>query len=234
MLQFERNRPVDFRVLRHMRLVSYNAQPAPPMPTLPAGSAAPPPLTRSDVNGLQMRVGLLKGQLDAANSRRDRLASQLRRADGGADRTGLEERLGQLDKRILQIETDIATVGDALATAPTGSLSGSVDPGRTFQGPTPGQMTAISIVGTLFVLFPLSLAFTRLLWRRAMLAPRAQALVPELANRLDRIEQGIDVVALEVERISEGQRFVSQLMSGSATEEKIGVGRLPGPPTGRA
>jgi len=217
-----------------MPSVISSVQPVPPIPRLPAASdVPPPPLTRSEVNGLQLRVGVLKGQLDAANSRRDRLASQLRRADGGADRSGLEERLGQLDKRILQIETDIATAGNALATAPTGLLSGSVDPGRTFPGPTPGQMTAISIVGTLFVLFPLSLAFARLLWRRAMVAPRAAALAPELVSRLDRMEQGIDVIALEVERISEGQRFVSQLMSGSAVDAKIGVGRLPGPPTNR-
>lgn len=217
-----------------MRLESSSSQPTPPIPTLPVGSgAAPTPRTRSDVNGLQMRVGLLKGQLDAANLRRDRLASQLRRADGGADRTGLEERLGQLDKRILQIETDISAAGNALAATPTGLLSGSVDPGRTFPGPTPGQLTAISIVGTLFVLFPLSLAFTRLLWRRAMVAPSAAALAPELARRLDRMEQGIDVIALEVERISEGQRFVSQLLSGSASDAKVGVGRLPGPPTDR-
>ncbi len=35
----------------------------------------------------------------------------------------------------------------------------------------------------------------------------------ELAARLERMEQAIDSVALEVERISEGQRFTTKLLS---------------------
>src|SRR5438067_2726519 len=36
---------------------------------------------------------------------------------------------------------------------------------------------------------------------------------PEVTNRLDRIEQSIEAVAIEVERISEGQRFTTKLLS---------------------
>jgi hypothetical protein len=35
----------------------------------------------------------------------------------------------------------------------------------------------------------------------------------EVAARLERMEQAIDSVALEVERISEGQRFTTKLLS---------------------
>lgn len=35
----------------------------------------------------------------------------------------------------------------------------------------------------------------------------------EMASRLERMEQAIDSVALEVERISEGQRFTTKLLS---------------------
>jgi len=35
----------------------------------------------------------------------------------------------------------------------------------------------------------------------------------EVAARLERLEQAIDSVALEVERISEGQRFTTKLLS---------------------
>ena len=35
--------------------------------------------------------------------------------------------------------------------------------------------------------------------------------VPE-QNRLDQLQQSVDVVALEVERISEGQRYVTRIM----------------------
>ena len=36
---------------------------------------------------------------------------------------------------------------------------------------------------------------------------------PEVTGRLERIEQAIEAVAIEVERISEGQRFTTKLLS---------------------
>ncbi len=37
---------------------------------------------------------------------------------------------------------------------------------------------------------------------------------PELAERLDRMEQAVDAIAVEVERISEAQRFTTRLLAG--------------------
>ena len=39
------------------------------------------------------------------------------------------------------------------------------------------------------------------------------ALPSDAADRLERIEQAIDAMSIEVERIAEGQRFVTRLMS---------------------
>jgi hypothetical protein len=74
-------------------------------------------------------------------------------------------------------------------------------------------MTAISLAVTLFVLAPLAIAVARNLWKRAARPPAPPAIDAETAERLRRLEQGIDSIALEVERISEGQRFVTKLMS---------------------
>ena len=41
----------------------------------------------------------------------------------------------------------------------------------------------------------------------------AHAEVDEIAPRLDRLEQAVDAIAIEVERISEGQRFVTKVLS---------------------
>jgi hypothetical protein len=44
----------------------------------------------------------------------------------------------------------------------------------------------------------------------------------EVAGRLERIEQSLEAVAIEVERISEGQRFTTKLLSegrGSAASQ---------------
>ena len=42
---------------------------------------------------------------------------------------------------------------------------------------------------------------------------RPPALPAESGERLERIEQAMDAIAIEVERVSEGQRFVTRLLS---------------------
>lgn len=224
-----------------MPLAAQDAEPqTPPIPTQTArgASASAPvlapaptpvavPTTTAAIAALNNRVGVLSGQLSAANSRRNQLAGQLRNSVGGPDRAGLEERIGQLDKRIIQIESDIGDAGRALSAAPGGLVQSTTVPPRNYYGPNSGQITAISIVGTLFVLFPLAIAYARLLWRRSMHETTPAPASQDITSRLERMEQGIEVIALEVERISEGQRFVSQLMSDNAKRAAPEPVRLP-------
>lgn len=46
------------------------------------------------------------------------------------------------------------------------------------------------------------------------------ALPPELMERLERIERAVDVTALEVERIGEGQRFLTRALGERSTMEQ--------------
>jgi hypothetical protein len=41
------------------------------------------------------------------------------------------------------------------------------------------------------------------------------ALPPDVANRLEHMEQAIDAISVEIERISEGQRFTTKLLAES-------------------
>ena len=45
---------------------------------------------------------------------------------------------------------------------------------------------------------------------------------PQISERLQHIEQAIDAIAVEVERIAEGQRFVTRVM---AEREPVGLPR---------
>jgi hypothetical protein len=56
---------------------------------------------------------------------------------------------------------------------------------------------------------PLARAYSR----RMDAESRNPSIPSEVAARLERMEQAIDSVALEVERISEGQRFTTKLLS---------------------
>jgi hypothetical protein len=56
---------------------------------------------------------------------------------------------------------------------------------------------------------PLARAYSRRLDSES----RNPRIPSEVTSRLERIEQAVDAVALEVERISEGQRFTTKLLS---------------------
>jgi len=73
-------------------------------------------------------------------------------------------------------------------------------------------MVPIAIVFTLFVLAPIALSISRMFWKRGSLPRQAPGSVDQ-TQRLERMEQAIDSIAIEIERVSEGQRFVTRLMS---------------------
>jgi hypothetical protein len=67
---------------------------------------------------------------------------------------------------------------------------------------------------------PLARAYSR----RMDAESRNPRIPTEVTSRLERIEQAVDAVALEVERISEGQRFTTKLLSeGKGPESRQSV-----------
>ena len=64
------------------------------------------------------------------------------------------------------------------------------------------------------LLFPLVIAWARRIWRRS--APPA-ALPTELGDRIGAMERSVDAIAVEMERIGEGQRFVTRLLAERAS-----------------
>ena len=74
------------------------------------------------------------------------------------------------------------------------------------------------------LLLPLVLAWSRRIWHRG--APRPSVDL-ENSPRLQRMEQAIESIALEVERIGEAQRFTTKLLSERQPEAaaRIGVPR---------
>jgi len=66
-----------------------------------------------------------------------------------------------------------------------------------------------AIFPIIFLGTPLARALARR-WDRDAAAPK---IPPEVMARLERIEQAVDSIAVEVERISEGQRFTTKLLT---------------------
>ena len=211
-------------------------QPAPATATTPAPVAPRPTVTFTDVDGttttlqvpltrqamadLRTQRSSLSEQLTSAVGRRRRISEEIKSAPDGASRTGLEQRLTVLDKRIVQLETDIASTGRQLSAAPSSIGDDWTPPGA---GDIPPNVMRLGGMAVFFVAFPLAIAMARFIWRRAR-APGVvqQQLSPAVEQRLERVEQGVDAIAIEIERIAEGQRFVTRLLS-----EGQGAIRLP-------
>lgn len=81
----------------------------------------------------------------------------------------------------------------------------------------------VLVVGIIFgtmaiVLFPLMRAWARRIEGRGA-APAS--LPAEVSARLERIERAVESVAVEVERISEGQRFVTKVLADRGEIPKL-------------
>ena len=81
----------------------------------------------------------------------------------------------------------------------------------------PGELIPIVLfimVGVTIIGAPIARAIARRIERGVSGGPAA--LPNDVSARLERMEQAIDAIAVEVERISEGQRFTSKLLADRA------------------
>jgi hypothetical protein len=159
----------------------------------------------------------LRNQLDRAEDQRDDLQSELQQTPQSetAVRAGMEARLKELDARIIALDKEIATADQRVAQA------ASV-PGATYEPPPtiiqrdgpPEEAWMLGGMIIFFVGMPLAIGYARRLWKRAAVAVTTE-MPAELTDRLNRMEQAIDAVAVELERVGEGQRYVTRVFSES-------------------
>lgn len=66
--------------------------------------------------------------------------------------------------------------------------------------------------------FPLMRAIAKRIERGT---PQPARIPPEMQAQLQQLVQSVDAIAIEVERISEGQRFTSKMLAERTKEEKV-------------
>ena len=181
-------------------------------PQAPA-AAAPAPAGAS-LETLLQQESELADRLANLQGDRSTYSRQTRSSDVEI-RTTARQQVAQLDLQIGRTETALLSVRTQITTRvplriPTGvpGYLGSVR--RPRDGINGDNLTGIIIVFTLAVLMPISLGLTRRLWRRLPATLPAPEIPPQ---RLERLEQAVDTIAIEIERVSEGQRFMTKIMS---------------------
>lgn len=200
--------------------------------------AAQQPQSRSDLNTLIARRDALREQLESITERRGELASQRLNAEARA-KTGLggtqdrdmarelETRINELGARSRSIEAQLDQVEDAI-TAARSSGAGQNE-GMFPRVPTP--VIAVPPImdpmrdarvrhdyermmfaeGAILVL--LAVVGMRIVW---VAAKRRFSRGIDIVPGMTELRQAVDTIAVEVERISENQRYVTRMLTERA------------------
>jgi hypothetical protein len=196
------------------------APPSPVSVTVPGADGKPQtlaiPKTSAEVQDLVAHRRELSGQLSSVTASRDQLSNAIRSAPEGASRTGLEDRIRVLDQRIIQLETDIAATGRQLSMAPAELVAESENWNQAQGGGDQFEEGVMAGGFSALTFFAVVTGYRRFRRKRRAPAPSAQ-MASDSAQRLERVERGVEAIAIEIERVAEGQRFVTRLLSESHT-----------------
>jgi hypothetical protein len=167
-----------------------------------AGQPLPPP---------EYVIDVLRGEINAAREQVKVVMEQVAQNQGGTLEAPLRAQLAQEQARLSGLQAQL----DGQLSSMTSGTSVPTPP-MPPSAPSEGGMSENELGAFFFVAaaltvvcFPIARAVARWMDRRTA----SPANTPESNARLERIEQGIEAVAIEVERISEGQRYNTKLMA---------------------
>lgn len=190
--------------------------PSAPAPQMPAGSQVRviglPESPTAIHRAFRAQRDELSMQLETLQESRRELSRQSQQALIGADRTGVERHITEIDARITTLDTQIAAADAEVAKS-------AAVPGAVVPDPPRHRDAGVFLVSGMFIVvvfLPLTIAYARRIWRRS--SATISALPHELMDRLTRLDQAVDSIAVEVERIGEGQRFVTRLFAERPAE----------------
>lgn len=184
---------------------SADAQESPNPPT-PRADA---PVVAEGVAASQSVIDALTAQIAAERASIEALSSRLVPGLNDVAASAISDQLENAQERLSTLQDQLAQAQGAprvaFAQQPPPFPTDVIPPGAV-------EMTQMFFVtvAVIAIGIPLARAFGRWLDRRGQPPAAAPA---SLEPRLDRMEQAIEAIAIEVERVSEGQRFTNKLMS---------------------
>ncbi len=172
--------------------------PVPPTPPVPGGA----PTTVSP----EFATQVLRGEIAVLRKELNDLATQLVPGMTPAREEAISDQISSTQERLesLQEQLDRTLSGQPLITYTEEPDRGPAIPDEVMQVIEWGMITLVIIaLGT-----PIVRTLARWLEGRGRTGPGAAS-----TQRFDRLEQAVDAVAIEVERISEGQRYTNRMIS---------------------
>jgi hypothetical protein len=167
----------------------------------------------NDVGTLRSHLNELRVELTGLQAQWEGLYSQLNvMLKTNPARPGVQQQWADVGVRIAQVKGQIALREAQIAQAegrPIGTTT-------TAPGPPPFSVNpdvAFPVAAGLLIVLGLPVSIA---WARRILRGKPQPAPlppPDFSPRLENIERAIDAIAIEVERISEGQRFVTKILT---------------------
>jgi len=195
------------------------AVPSPPRVSMPIGQGSP----RAAYEAVREKREVLGEYMNRLLNRRERVTGRLNQPDvTPAEKEALEAHLKELNTRIIDMEKQLHA-SDAEVAAAAGVPGAATREPRQMQfnvGPSEDVYIAgVIFMGTACII--VALAFARRLWKGATKV--VTQFPPALEARFTRFEQALDAMAIEIERVSEGQRFLTKIL-GEQGQRAIGAG----------
>jgi len=193
-------------------------------------AAVKAPQTRAEFDALSMRRSELRDQLRTLEERRTQLSAQ-RSVTEPSQRGALDQRIQALDARIPRVEREILQADEVIANS-VGRMS-------LLEPPIPRPPTAdVAVITGGFPSAEVGVALERVLlveavglaligfvaWRTLRRLEQRLMGKGAGAGHVAALQQSIDSIAVEVERISENQRYVTKLIADKAPE--LGAGEV--------
>lgn len=205
-------------------------------------------VTRTTYEALVAQRSELQQQLTQFTERRNLLYAQSRRTEG-AQLQELNSRMAEIDARSSRLDAQISALNDQIAQA--------IGRGIPSAAPTPvpgeiripqisvpsigfGQTTRTRdlervMIGGLVTEGIVLVLIGFFAWRVGMKRMRDQfeRMLGAQTSQLDQLQQAVDTVAVEVERISEGQRYVAKVLAEGSPATALAGGRKEPVPASR-
>lgn len=179
-----------------MQQVIIPVPPTPPAPALPQPGISP-----------EFAAELLRGEMAVLRKELTDLAAQLVPGTTPAREEAIQDQISVTTERLESVQAQLDRM---ISGQPTITFTEE----RPAQGPAiPREVMDVIQWGMIMVVvIALGTPIIRMIARRLEGRGRTEA-SPASSQRMDRLEQAVDAVAIEVERISEGQRYTNRMIS---------------------
>ena len=196
------------------------------MPTLLQATPPAPPQapvlvgTPPSIEALQAQAVELVAQLAGLRTEQRLLQRQVQRSGGDAAlRSEQIARLADLNVQVARAEGKLTAVRAEVAQRLGMNVNQMSETAQPLPPPMfrqrqvdPDMVVGMSFVLAMCFVLPLSIAWAKRIWRGRSPVVASQK-VDDLAPRMDRLEHAVDAIAIEIERIAEGQRFVTKIFT---------------------